>query len=156
MENIYWNQKGTHQVALDRLYDLVPAVGKADTTAGEMIRAICKLSHELYNNGMGNNSSGACVFLAQVGAVDVDTFGTVIELTTGDLYRGNYDGDKYQVAMESLMDQCLAHIIANPALETEVNTQDMFDLGEPDMEDEEEDEDWWEDEDEDGYDSDRW
>jgi len=133
MQNTYWNNTGTYQEEYTRLNKLVPDMGNADTVAGEMLRAVGKLGYELYNNGMGNNSSGCVNFLEAKGCINHATWETIVAYTTGRLYDGNYMGDKYQVAMESLVDQTIEHIIANPALETQPNTQDMFDLAADDM-----------------------
>ena len=52
MENIYYHSKGRYQADYDRLVDLMPGSGQSETVAGELIRAVSKLGHELYNNGM--------------------------------------------------------------------------------------------------------
>ena len=57
MENTYWSQNGKYQIDYDRLVGLMPAMGNSNKVAGELIRCVSRLGHELYNNGMGNNSS---------------------------------------------------------------------------------------------------
>lgn len=47
----YWNNNGIYQQDLDRLNELIPASGEADTLHGEMIRAINRLYYEYCNNG---------------------------------------------------------------------------------------------------------
>lgn len=47
----YWNNNGIYQQHLDKLNELVPASGEADTLHGEMIRAINRLYYEYCNNG---------------------------------------------------------------------------------------------------------
>ena len=42
---------------------LVPAEGKCNTVEGELLRASSKIYHDYYNNGFGNNWSGAYKFL---------------------------------------------------------------------------------------------
>ncbi len=130
MENTYWNKNGTYQADYDRLLDLMPMSGKCETVAGEMIRAVSKLGHELYNNGMGNNSSGAVNFLLNHDCIDDATYGIIYPFTRGRLYEGHYNGDPFQKAVESAIDQTLFHIINNPGLETELNTKSMFDAQE--------------------------
>ena len=127
MENTYSDETGAYQKDYDRLVELVPGMGEANTIAGEMIRAIGKLGYELYNNGMGNNSSGAVNMLRAYGAIDGDTWETIHPMTLGRLYNGNYNGDSFQRAIESTVDQTIKHILDNPNLETDENTADMFD-----------------------------
>jgi len=126
MENTYWSNTGKYQVDYDRLVNLVPMSGNCTTIAGEMIRAVTRLAHELYNNGMGNNSSGAVNFLSQHDAIDVDTLHTIHPMTMGRHYNGAYNGDSFQKAIESAVDQTVHHILQNPELETAINTKDMF------------------------------
>jgi len=130
MENTYWANKGKYQTDYDRLANLMPAIGDADTVAGEMIRSISRLGHELYNNGMGNNSSGAVNFLLNHDCIDATTHEIIYPFTRGRLYEGNYNGDTFQKAVESAIDQTLFHILQNPGLETELNTESMFDAEE--------------------------
>ncbi len=133
MENTYWNQKGKYQAEYDRLALLMPTMGNCDTVAGELIRAASKLGHDFYNNGMGNNTSGAVNFLKAKGAVDRVTYQVIYEYTRGLLYDGHYKGDLFQLAMESMVDQTVEFILANPELETEANSADMWDFSDPDQ-----------------------
>ena len=133
MQSTYWNNQGTHQADYDRLVQLMPMMGKSDTVAGELIRAVSKLGYDFYNNGMGNNTSGAVNFLDAKGAIDRRTRSTIYDYTRGALYEGRYDGDSLQVAMEHMVDQTVEFILANPELETQANTEDMFDYSEEDQ-----------------------
>ena len=133
MQNTYWNKQGAHQADYDRLVELMPMMGNCDTVAGELIRAVSKLGHDFYNNGMGNNTSGAVNFLEAKGAIDRNTYCTIYDYTRGALYQGRYDGDSLQVAMERMVDQTVEFILANPELETQANTEDMFDYSEEDQ-----------------------
>ena len=126
MENIYYHRTGKYQADYDRLVELMPGSGNADKVAGELIRCVSRLGHELYNNGMGNNSSGAVNMLRAYGAIDGDTYETVHPMTMGRLYSGNYNGDSFQRAIESSIDQTIEFILADPELETKDNQVDMF------------------------------
>lgn len=146
MENTYWNGKGKYQEDYERLLELMPASGKAATVAGELIRSMSRLSYDFYNNGMGNNTSGALAFLHLQGVFDNEDddecIGVIHPYTRGRTYGGNYDGDKLQAAMEKMVDLALKHIKDNPELEIKPNEQDMLDLNEElEYEDEDEDED---------------
>lgn len=132
MENTYWHSKGLHQAAYDRMCDaLIPPMGKCDTVAGEMLRSATRLAYDLYNNGMGNNTSGAVNYLLAKGVIDQQTHSVIYEYTRGLLYKGHYEGDLLQTAIEQMIDQTVAHILANPALETQPNTEDQFDYEDP-------------------------
>ena len=126
MENTYWSQNGKYQIDYDRLVGLMPAMGNSNKLAGELIRCVSRLGHELYNNGMGNNSSGAVNMLRAYGAIDGDTYETIHPMTMGRLYDGNYNGDSFQRAIESSVDQTIKFILDNPELETKNNEVDMF------------------------------
>jgi hypothetical protein len=54
----------SNSAAWQRLWvELVPATGKCATVEGEMMRAIARIEHDYYNNGFGNNWSGAYNYL---------------------------------------------------------------------------------------------
>tara|TARA_Y200000002_G_scaffold288508_1_gene242649 strand:+ start:1644 stop:2084 length:441 start_codon:yes stop_codon:yes gene_type:complete len=145
MENTYWHRNGTYQADYDRLLDLMPMSGKCETVAGEMIRAVSKLGHELYNNGMGNNSSGAVNFLMAKGAISKGIYETIYPMTRGRIYNGYYDGDPLQMAIEGAVDQTIKFILDNPILETQENLEDMHDLSDEyeDLYDEEMEEEYY-------------
>lgn len=134
MKNIYWHEAGKHQADYARLCDaLIPGMGAADTVAGEILRSVTRLAHDLYNNGMGNNTSGAANFLKAKGVIDRDTHSVIYEYTRGLLYDGRYEGDALQRAVEHAIDCTVEHILANPALTTAKNTEDMFDYEDPEQ-----------------------
>lgn len=129
MENTYWNQKGKYQEQYDQwANELMPMSGTCETVAGEMIRAASKLGYDFYNNGMGNDTTGALNYLRDNKVIDVDTYKTIVPYTGEyDHYYGKYDGDSLQVAIESMVDQTIEKILAKPELLTEENTEDIFD-----------------------------
>lgn len=134
MENTYWNGNGLYQREYEQMMeDLVPASGKCDTLAGEMIRAVSRLGYDFYNNGMGNNTSGALNFLDSQGVGDRETLATIYGYTRGRIYNGSYDGDSLQEAIERLIDRTVGMIVRNPQLMTVENTEDMFDYEEPEQ-----------------------
>lgn len=126
MENTYWNRKGKHQETFDELCKLMPMMGKCDTIAGELIRSANRLAYDFYNNGMGNNTSGAVNFLFAKSVIDPETYGTIYEYTRGRIYRGKYDGDALQVAIERTVDMTVEMIKNNPTLITTKNVEDLF------------------------------
>ena len=134
MENTYWNGKGKFQNEYNQMMDeLVPVSGNCDTLAGELVRSASRLGYDFYNNGMGNNTSGALNFLKHHSAIDDDVYDTIYEYTRGRLYNGNYNGDVFHYAIERMIDQTMAMIVNNPVLLTIKNTEDMFDYEEEDQ-----------------------
>jgi len=131
MESTYWNQKGKYQAEYNRMAEeLMPAMGECETVAGELIRSVSRLGYDLYNNGMGNNTSGALNFLREKGAIDRGTYDAIYPYTRGALYHGRYEGDSLQVAIERSVDMTVEMILKNPVLLTMKNTEDMFDYEE--------------------------
>ena len=131
MENTYWNDKGKFQAEYTRMVDeLVPSMGNCETVAGELVRAVGRIGYDFYNNGMGNNTSGALNFLKHHSAIDDDVFAAIYDYTRGQLYHGRYDGDALQVAIERAVDMTVEFILRNPQLMTMENTEDMFDYEE--------------------------
>ena len=127
MEQTYWNNTGKFQAEYNELVKLMPSMGNCETLAGELIRSVSRLGYDFYNNGMGNNTSGAANFLRAKGAIDDETYRTIYPYTTGSLYRGNYDGDALHYAIERATDMTVEFITRNPTLITQANTEDMFD-----------------------------
>ena len=51
----YWNGEGQYQDLFDKYWKaLVPERGRADTDAGNALRAIARINHDVFNNGAGN------------------------------------------------------------------------------------------------------
>ena len=112
--------------------ELVPREGNATTVAGEMVRAAGRLRYDFYNNGMGNNTSGALKFLREKGAIDKELFEYVLPYTTGRIYQGNYDGDFFHVAIDRIVEMTTKMVTFNPQLMTMENTEDMLDYSDED------------------------
>jgi hypothetical protein len=134
MENTYWNGTGKYQTQFDELIKLMPASGSCDTMAGELIRAANRLAYDFYNNGMGNNTSGAVNYLDHYSAIDPDTYSTIYEYTRGRIYNGRFNGDELQQAIEHMVDSVVEFITRNPQLITmERNHDDVFTYQEPEQ-----------------------
>ena len=118
----------------ERIFEeLVPRKGKSDTVAGEMVRAAGRLRYDFYNNGMGNNTSGALKFLREKSAIDRELFEYVLPYTTGRLYQGNYDGDFFHHAIDRIVEMTTKMVMFNPTLMTIENDEDMFDYSDEDL-----------------------
>lgn len=106
--------------------ELIPASGNCETLAGELVRAAGRLQYDFYNNGMGNNTSGAINFLRHHGIVDEILYQDVHYYTTGRVYNGRYDGDSLHKAIDKVVEQTTHFVILNPVTMTIENEDDMF------------------------------
>lgn len=61
----YYNETGKHQKDFEFLHKLVPDSGPSKFLIGEIARAITRISYDYYNNGFGNNWTGAYYFLEE-------------------------------------------------------------------------------------------
>jgi len=136
MENTYWNKQGKYQEDFDRLIKLMPDYGPAPTVGGEMMRAANRLVYDFYNNGMGNNTSGAINYLDRQGVMDRDNtnvFGVIYEYTRGRVYSGGYNGDSLQTAIEKMMDMTIEQLLNQPELCTQEHVDDLFEYQDPEQ-----------------------
>ena len=123
---------------IETLFDqLVPFEGKCESLAGEMVRAAARLRYDFYNNGMGNNTSGALNFLRHHSVIDKQLADYVRPYTTGRLYDGVYEGDFFQVAIDTIVEMTEKFVTSNPQTMTIDNATDMFEFSDDDLEDEE-------------------
>ena len=136
MDNTYWNGTGKYQSQFEELVKLMPGSGNSDVVAGELIRAANRLAYDFYNNGMGNNTSGAINFLDYYCVLDADRtniYGRIYEYTRGRIYQGRCEGSDLQTAIESMMDMTIEFILANPHLITQENEDDLFKFEDPEQ-----------------------
>lgn len=130
--NNYYNGKGEYQSQFNSIFEeFVPASGKADTLAGECVRAISRINYDFYNNGFGNNTSGALNFVK--GYIDDEVYDTLYEFTRGRIYNDNYGPDYIHNAVVKMTDQVLSMIVNNPQTFSIENKTDLFDLQESDL-----------------------
>lgn len=137
------------QKAINNLFDeLVPIEGKADSKAGEIVRAVSRIGYRFYNDGdqigigYGKKTCNAAArFLSKNGTEDVVN---AIE----NLWEC-YSENKYEEYFEELCVAVLVQLTAYPELRKE-ETEDMFDCFDidEDREDEEDCEEEYEYEDE--------
>ena len=115
---------------LNNLFDaLVPSSGPAETLAGEVVRACAKLRYDFYNNGMGNNTSGAINFLRDNSVVSSMTYDSIYAYSRGRIYDGNYNlNDNLHKAIEEMSQNVIDMISRNPIMSSIENKDDMFDF----------------------------
>ena len=109
--------------------ELVPARGKADSMAGEIVRATNQIIYRYFNDGdkigigYGKETCNAPArFLLMVGGLKV---GDVVSR----LWGLEYD-DEYEMYLDDLGDEVIALLKKHPELRNET-TKDMWDYEEP-------------------------
>lgn len=127
---------------INKLFEkLVPASGKAESLAGELIRAMSRTAYRFYNDGdqvgMGygkETCNPAASFLMVKGSKRVSSLATAIW--------GIYDESAYEDLLDILAGAVADYVEQNPDLRT-IQTEDMWDY----RTDEDEDDDWEDEED---------
>lgn len=132
------------EAKLSALFDeLVPMSGKADTAAGEIVRAISRIGYRNYNDGdhigvgYGRETCNpAARYLAK-------NAGDEVAADISDIW-GVYDDDRYDAILVDLEADVLAYLEAHPELKSTPNHEDMFDYQDKyeDVDDEYDEEDW--------------
>lgn len=143
LDKTYWSSNGKFQKDYDRLYEkLVPQSGKCETLEGELLRAASRISHDFYNNGFGNNWSGALEFLKKYGPIKARDYEVLREYSQGRIVHATFDeNDEVMKVVESVVDTVVLHVATTLAFSK--NPCDMFDLQlEDDYGYDEEDEDY--------------
>lgn len=105
--------------------ELVPFEGKADTVAGEIIRATCRIGYRFYNDGdqlgigYGKETVNPAARYLQEWTNNsvINALSYMWEL---------YDSHSYEAALEKLNEAVLAYIEEHPELKTKENTEDMW------------------------------
>jgi hypothetical protein len=137
---------------------MVPAMGKAETINGEIIRAVTRIGYRWCNDGdkffegYGCETVGpALAFLTQCSEIDTqirDGFAAAEKKAIS----GYSTDDDYEEFLQQLFELAVRHVETIPNKPTEV---DMFDFDSDYQEEWDDDETFdWDDEDEDGWDQD--
>ncbi len=129
--------------AISALFDeLVPARGKADTVAGEIVRAVNRIAYRSYNDGdhvgvgYGKETCNPAARYLMANA------GEVVEVATRNLW-GVRDDDRYDELLEALEDAVLVYLENHSELKETPNTEDMLDYRDSTYDvDDEDEEDW--------------
>ena len=123
--------------------ELTPSSGKADTVAGEIIRAISRIGYRNFNGGdhvgvgYGKETCNPAARYLMAKA------GEKVEKIIIDKVWGEEQDDKYDRAVEELNEAVVEYIDQHPELKTTPNKEDMWDYRnkDEDVDDYEEDED---------------
>ena len=120
--------------------ELVPASGKADSLAGELVRAVCRIGYRFYNDGdqLGigygkETCNPAGRFLMNKGS---ERIGDTVAIMWG-----KRSEEEYERRLDELVEAVIEHIEKHPELRTK-KTEDMWESRDPaeDVDDCEEDE----------------
>ena len=143
----------TVETKINALFEeLVPASGKADTVAGEIIRAISRIGYRNYTDGDHLGVGYGRETCNPAGRFIAANCSPEIARLVSDAW-GIYDDDTYDVALGKLEEAVVKYIDEHPELKAAPNTEDMWDYRDEDEDvdrDDEEDEedDYYEDYDE--------
>lgn len=134
----------TTEKKINELFEeLVPGSGKADTVAGEIIRAVSRIGYRNYNDGdhigvgYGNETCNpAARYLRE--ACDKEVAECI------DRMWGIYSDEDYKYCLDDLELAVLEFLEAHPDLKTKKNDTDMWSFRtDEDVDDSEEDDDDW-------------
>lgn len=142
-EGKYWENKGRYEDEAKQLQALVPTSGKAETMQGEIMRAASKIYYDLFNNGFGNNWTGALDFLKEHADLPEHIYEELNEYAGGTVV-GN---DKHlEEVVESMVSHAVRHAMDH--VDPTYPAEDMWELQRDpyDMYDGEFDQDEWDDE----------
>ena len=134
----YWDSKGQYQAEFDAMtQELMPAMGAAESLAGELIRSANRLYYDAFNNGFCNNTSGAINFLYTYLVPfykDDRDLKEALDLIAPKTNTGGYSstGMLTGAALDTIVDKVAELIIAKPELKTQANPCDLFDLQDDD------------------------
>ena len=134
--------KNTDKRINELFKELVPFEGKADTVAGEIVRAICRIGYRYINDGdridieYGKKTCNPAARYIQ-SVCDLH-----IQLSIAIMW-SEYNDAEYEELLEELKQDVLDFIEKHPELKTTPNETDMTDFTSPEDEDT-----WEEDEDE--------
>jgi hypothetical protein len=145
----YWNRTSPlFRKYRERYSALVPSEGKAPTLGGEALRAVSRLYYDAFNNGWGNNTSGAWNYLSKHVPFEAEAkqaLDSIREYTNTGGY-AQADVRDYGPKLDSIVDGVMAFLDTEASKQP--NPEDLFALQEPTLEDEEDDDEDEEDEDE--------
>ncbi len=103
---------------------LVPGNGKADTVAGELVRAMMRILYRDWNDGDRFFAGYGMETAMPSAAYIMDTLGGAIKNTLVDIAESELEEDSYTAAIENVSDMLIKHLKDHPELLGEDNTND--------------------------------
>ncbi len=147
MSCVDWKDQAEND--LEKLFDeLVPAEGKAESLAGEIVRATMRIAYRFSNDGdmigvgYGKETCNpAARFLLAVIVRESKTGKEIVNLIKS--IWGIYSESMYEIGVYELMRLVVLYIVSNPELRT-VETEDMYSYRNPkeDVDDDDYEEEW--------------
>jgi len=109
-EHKYWGSTPESKEQRELFSKLVKSSGKSDTVEGELLRAANKIYYDYFNNGFGNNWSGAFNFLKKYSNAPISHELDILEeYATGKMpFRS--DNPEIEHALDSLMDKIVKEV----------------------------------------------
>ena len=125
----YYNGTGLHQSDSEFLEKLVPSSGPSKFLIGEISRAASRIYHDYFNNGFGNNWTGAFNFLDEYTKLD-PSVRQFLEYYAGGRVVPDGANPNLDVLIEKMVDDAVvfAMNVENPRAP---RPADMFDLQGP-------------------------
>ena len=112
---------------LNRMFEeLVPNSGKADTQAGEIVRAICRIGYRSYNDGDHLGVGYGKETCNPAGRFLAKKCDSKVAECVGKAW-GIYSDVAYDTALEALENAVCEYLEAHPELRETPNAEDMWD-----------------------------
>lgn len=124
--------------------ELVPPSGKAETVAGEIIRAICRIGYRNFNDGDHLGIGYGRETCNPAGRYLAAKCSPEIARLVQDAW-GIYDDTMYDKKLAALEEAVLAYVEGHPELRQQENVDELWDYRDPyeDVDDYDEDEEDW-------------
>lgn len=129
----FWNNSSVLSEDYNRLQEkLVPTSGKCDTLEGELLRASSRIYYDYYNNGFGNNWSGAYNFLDLYLGLKASEQKLLKRYSIGKICKRTNvmytENDEVATALEEIGERVVRYVLEIEKVGFTPNTIDMFDV----------------------------
>lgn len=113
---------------LDELFDqLVPPSGKADTVAGEIVRAAMRIGYRNFNDGDHIGVGYGRETCNPAARYLMEQAGKVVEQIIADELWGEEDSQRYDAALTEMNCAVVEYLDEHPDLASTANEEDMWD-----------------------------
>lgn len=113
---------------LENLFDqLVPPSGKADTVAGEIVRAACRIGYRSFNDGDHIGVGYGRETCNPAARYLMEQAGGMVEKIIADELWGETDSQRYDAALAEMNCAVVEYLDEHPELASTPNDEDMWD-----------------------------